>query len=89
MCEFLISIVVNVCVFSFWGMGMVFYFNFIGMEGYYVYLLLVFLVVVLMVFIMSGFVVLVYGILKSVIEIVGVIGVYIVLSFVFVGVIYL
>lgn len=46
--ELLISILANVCVFSFWGMGMAFYFNFIGMEGHYAHLLLVFLAVVLM-----------------------------------------
>ncbi|RVZ12408.1 ABC transporter permease, partial [Helicobacter pylori] len=69
--ELLISIVANVCVFSFWGMGMAFYFNFIGMQGNYAHLLLVFLAVVLMALIMSGFVVLVYGVSKSVIETAG------------------
>ncbi len=86
--ELFISIIANVFVFSVWGMGMAFYFNLIGMEGNYTHLPLVFLAIILMALIMSGFVVLVYGISKSAIETAGAIGVYTAPSFAFAGVTY-
>ncbi|AFI05889.1 ABC transporter permease [Helicobacter cetorum] len=86
--ELLVGILANVFVFSFWGVAMVLYFNLIGMDGNYTHLSLVFLAVVLMALIMSGFVVLAYSILHNAVEVAGAIGVYTAPSFAFAGVTY-
>ncbi|WP_104747486.1 ABC transporter permease [Helicobacter cetorum] len=86
--EFLLSIGTNVFVFSVWGVAMALYFNLIGMQGNYKHSLLVVLAIVLMTLVMSGFVVLVYVVLKDVIKVASVVAGYTAPSLAFAGVTY-
>ncbi|WP_104713283.1 ABC transporter permease [Helicobacter cetorum] len=86
--EFLWSIGANASIFGCFGIVMVLYFNLIGMQGNYKHFLLVVLAIGLMTLIMSGFVVLVYAVLKDAIKVASVVAGYTAPSLAFAGVTY-